>query len=85
MAASDVPYGTLDLQVTQNGSGVAIEVKGGLLPPAGGILLRSPSPAPIRSVRVNGAEVSPERDGSIRLQATPARVEIRHGPRVAVH
>jgi len=73
------PYGTLDFQVAQKGSAVGIELRGGLVPPAGGILLRSPSSAPIRSARVNGAAVRPEKDGSIRLHATPARVEIRHG------
>jgi hypothetical protein len=69
------PYGTLDYFMTQQGGVVTARIEGDLVPPEGGLVIRSPFSGPLRLATVNGVPAEQGKPGEITVRSLPATVK----------
>jgi hypothetical protein len=71
-------YGPLSYTMQADGDRARVRLEGLTRTPPGGIVLRSPLDAPVRSAAVDGRAVKLSAPGELRLQRLPATVEFRY-------
>ncbi|HZL85260.1 MAG TPA: discoidin domain-containing protein [Candidatus Krumholzibacteria bacterium] len=70
-------FGPLSYSLGMRGDEVALRIESGLRLPAGGVVVRAPTPWPIGKVVLDGATVSPGPAGEIVLRNLPATLVLR--------